>query len=731
MARIIRINDILDAVASYHPEADFDFIRKAYVYSAMVHRGQFRLSGRPYLSHPIEVAYILTQLKQGVPAIAAGLLHDSVEDTLATIDDIRENFGDEVTLLVDGLTKIAKIEFSTKKQAQAENFRKILLAMSEDIRIILIKLADRLHNMRTIEYLTTEKQQSVAQETLDIYAPLANRMGIFWLKSELEDLCLKALKPDIYHQIDDQMSARHKQHEKYIEEIGTAIKETLAKHGLQAEVIGRLKHIYSIYHKMEVQNVEFDQVYDIIAFRVIVDTVRACYEALGIINNMWTPIPGRMKDFIALPKANMYQSYHTTVIGLKGKHVEIQIRTWEMHMVAEEGIAAHWRYKDDGQIIEKDETAFAWLRQMLEWQRDTKDAGTFLESVKLDLFPEEVYVFTPKGDVKVLPRGSTPVDFAFSIHTEVGNHTTGAKINGKIVPLRYQLSSGDQVEILTSKKGHPSKDWLKFVKTPRSRQKIHRWVTQKEMERSKSLGREILEKGLRRYGRSLGKLEKAGEMDQIASRIGLNNGKQVFAQIGYGKISKDKVIGLLLPEEEIRRVKEGKKPSKSVLGRLITRKTRQEPAGVRIDGIDDIMVRFAKCCEPLPGDDIAGYITRGRGITVHRSDCPRIITADTERLIDVEWKEGFAESHPVRINIVCVDKPGLLASMSNAISNTGINISRAEARSSDDLKANCIFEFNVQSLNELRRVIKNVEKVKGVIHVERMRTTPYSSTGES
>jgi len=724
MPQIIRINDILNALASYNPHADFDLVRKAYVYSAKVHRGQYRLDGQPYLSHPLEVTYILTRLKQGPPALAAGLLHDTVEDTLTTLDDIRGEFDNEVTLLVDGLTKIAKIEFSTKKQAQAENFRKILLAMSEDIRIILIKLADRLHNMRTIGSLTPQRQTEIAQETMDIYAPLANRMGIFWMKAELEDLCMSILKPDIYHQIEARMGEKRKEYQRYIDTIGASIKEALKEHGVQVEVVGRLKHIYSIYHKMEIQNIEFDQVFDIIAFRVIVDSVRSCYEALGIINNMWTPVPGRMKDYIALPKANMYQSLHTTVIGPTGERVEIQIRTWEMNMVAEEGIAAHWRYKENGKIPEKDETAFAWLRQMIEWQRETTDADTFLESVKLDLFPEEVYVFTPKGDVKVLSRGATPIDFAYSIHTEVGHHTGGAKVNGKIVPLRYQLKSGDRVEIISSTKNHPSKDWIKFVKTPRARQKIQHWIAQKELERSISLGREILERDFRRFKRSLHKLDREGHIDRVAAKLGVRNSEQVFAQVGYGKISKDKVIAAIIPEEEIKLAREKTKVSEGVPDKIVKRAAKTESAGVRIGGEDDVMVRFAKCCYPLPGDSIVGFITRGRGITIHRSNCPKIVAADTERRIDVEWQEGFAQRRPVRINVVCVDKPGLLAAITNSISTTDVNITRADVRTTSDLKAHCTFEFNVENLEHLQKVIKNIEKVKGVIHVDRIKTGP-------
>ena len=496
---MLRFNDILERVLSYNPNADVDLLRKAYVFSAKVHLGQVRLSGEPYLIHPMEVTGILTQLKLDVASVATGLLHDTVEDTLAALEEIRENFGDEIAQMVDGLTKISRIPIRSSEENQAENFRKMILAMVKDIRVILIKLADRLHNMRTLKYHTPEKQVEIAQETLDIYAPLAHRLGIDWIRLELEDLAFQYLRPDLYEEIQRKIARREKERTSYIDEVKRTLMKKLYENHIQGEVSGRIKQSYSIYRKMRDQKLDLDEVYDITAFRVVVNTIKECYDVLGVIHSVWKPIPGKFKDYIGLPKENMYQSLHTTVIGPHGQRIEMQIRTHDMHRIAEEGIAAHWKYKE-GKLEEADDKRFTWLRQLLEWQRDLKDDVEFIESVKVDLFPNEVYVFTPKGTVKQFPFGATPVDFAYSIHSDVGNHCVGARINGKIVPLRYELRSGDTVEIITSPKQKPSKDWLKNVKTSRAKTKIRQWFAAEEREKSIVLGKEILEKELRKHG---------------------------------------------------------------------------------------------------------------------------------------------------------------------------------------------------------------------------------------
>ena len=511
---MLRFNDVLERLTSYQPNADIELLKKAYVFSAKVHLGQVRLSGEPYLNHPLEVAGILTQLKLDVASVATGLLHDTVEDTLTTPKEIQENFGEEIAQLVDGLTKISRMSLRSSEEHQAENFRKMILAMVKDIRVILIKLADRLHNMRTLQYQSPEKQMEIAQETLDIYAPLAHRLGIEWLKSELEDLAFQYLHPEIYDEIRRKIAKKEKERARYIDEVKRTLMKKLYENHIEGEVTGRLKQIYSIYLKMKEQNIDFDQVYDITAFRVIVNSIKACYDVLGIIHSIWKPIPGKFKDYIGLPKDNMYQSLHTTVIGPYGERIEIQIRTHEMHKIAEEGIAAHWKYKEGKLVEEAEDKRFTWLRQLLEWQRDLKDNQEFIESLKVDLFPNEVYIFTPKGEVRQFPIGSTPVDFAYSIHSDIGNHCVGAKVNGKIVPLRYELRSGDTIEILTSPNQKPSKDWLKLVKTSRAKTKIRQWFTVEEREKSINLGKDILEKELRKYDLQQTKLIKSGELSQ-------------------------------------------------------------------------------------------------------------------------------------------------------------------------------------------------------------------------
>ncbi|HZH03189.1 MAG TPA: bifunctional (p)ppGpp synthetase/guanosine-3',5'-bis(diphosphate) 3'-pyrophosphohydrolase, partial [Myxococcaceae bacterium] len=546
---MIRLNDILQKVAAYHPDPDLDILKKAYVYSAKVHQGQLRSSGEPYLVHPLEVAGILSQLKLDEASIVTGLLHDTIEDTLATFEELTELFGSEVAQLVDGVTKLSKFSASaslSQEEKQAENFRKMIIAMARDIRVILVKLADRTHNMRTLEYMKEEKQVRIAQETLDIYAPLANRLGISWIKSELEDLSLRYLKPQEYADLQSKVGRRKKEREKYVDDVVKLIESKLKERNLQGQVQGRFKHLYSIYKKMKSQGIDFDQIHDIIAFRILMPTVPSCYEALGLIHQLWKPVPGRFKDFIAIPKPNMYQSLHTTVIGPLGERVEVQIRTEEMHKIAEEGIAAHWAYKE-GKVISKDDEKFAWLRQLMEWQQDLKDPKEFLETVKVDLFTDEVFVFTPKGDVRSLPRGATPVDFAYAIHSDVGSRCVGAKVNGKIVPLRYKLKNGDTVEVLTSPQAHPSKDWLTFVKTSRAQQRIRAYIKEQQREKSLQLGRELTEREFRRASLNLNKMIKGGDLTTLVQEMGFRTEDDLLVAVGYGKVDPHQLVQKLTP----------------------------------------------------------------------------------------------------------------------------------------------------------------------------------------
>ncbi|HXX34036.1 MAG TPA: bifunctional (p)ppGpp synthetase/guanosine-3',5'-bis(diphosphate) 3'-pyrophosphohydrolase [Thermodesulfobacteriota bacterium] len=716
---MLRFNDILERLTSYHPNANIELLKKAYVFSAKVHLGQVRLSGEPYLNHPLEVAGILTQLKLDVASVATGLLHDTVEDTLTTPKEIQENFGEEIAQLVDGLTKISLISLRSSEEHQAENFRKMILAMVKDIRVILIKLADRLHNMRTLQYQPPEKQVEIAQETLDIYAPLAHRLGIDWIKSELEGLAFQYLHPEIYEEIRRKIAKREKERIRYIEELKRTLMKKLYENHIDGEVTGRLKQIYSIYLKMKDQNIDFDQVYDITAFRVIVDSFKACYDVLGIIHSIWKPIPGKFKDYIGLPKENMYQSLHTTVIGPYGERIEIQIRTHEMHKIAEEGIAAHWKYKEGKVVEEAEDKRFTWLRQLLEWQRDLKDNQEFIENLKVDLFPNEVYIFTPKGEVKQFPIGSTPIDFAYSIHSDVGNHCVGAKVNSKIVPLRYELRSGDTVEINTSPNQKPSKDWLKLVKTPRAKTKIRQWFTVEEREKSITLGKEILEKEFRKYDLQQAKLIKSGELAKVSNEFSFQGVEDLIAAVGYGKVTANQIIGKILPQEKLEQQKEELEEGR--FKHLIQKITRAPKDALLIRGIDNVMVRYAGCCNPVPGDKVVGFITRGRGVTIHTADCQNALDDDPHRKVDVEWDSKKEYIYPVRIRIYSDDKKGLLAEISNSISSNEANIKNARVDTTEDRNAVSTFEVEIRDLNHLNKVIKALGKIKGVHQVERMR----------
>ncbi|MFI5315956.1 MAG: RelA/SpoT family protein [Myxococcota bacterium] len=711
-----RINEIVEQVQANAPDADISLLERAYVYSAKVHQGQMRLSGEPYLTHPLAVAEILAAMRLDHVTVAAGLLHDTVEDTFATDADIRNQFGEEVGELVAGLTKLSKIEFQSREEAQAENFRKMLIAMSKDIRIILIKLADRLHNIRTLEYMNEDSRRRVARETLDIYAPLAHRLGIYWMKEELEDRAFRVLHPDVYAQIEERIAGTKKERERYIVDVRTRLQTELNARGLHCEVTGRLKEAYSLYKKMQQQNVSIDQIYDLIAFRVIVDgTTTTCYETLGIVHGLWKPVQGRFKDYIAMPKPNGYQSIHTTVIGPFGERMEVQIRTQEMHRVAELGIAAHWKYKGDGSTRANDEQKFAWLRQLLEWQQQLKDPNEFLETVRVDLFSDEVYVFTPKGDVQALPAGATPIDFAYAVHSEVGTHCAGAKINGQLVPLRHTLANGDTIEIVTSPHQRPRQEWLDFVVTGRARSRIRHFLKLEQVERARDLGRDLLHRELHKRGLSFDKLSKSGELKNAAKELAVRDLDGLLQALAYGKLDARavarKIAGVGEDEPE---------PKPSLLRRVLSvgRSTGQ----VRVSGMENVLVRFAKCCAPVPGDSVEGFITRGRGVTVHASDCPKIFHLDPERRVPVTWDDAPGELVRVKVRVVSEDRQGLLAAVTNKISAEGVNIDSAQIHTSDDKRAIQVFELSVKNRKHLEGVLRQIAKIRGVVTVERVRT---------
>ncbi len=716
---VTTIDQLLERVQSYQSDADLGMVRKAYEFSAKAHEGQIRRSGEPYVKHPIAVAGVLTSLKTDVTAIVAGLLHDTLEDTVATAGELEREFGKDVVHLVDGVTKIGKITFKSSEEKQAENFRKMVLSMADDIRVVIIKLADRLHNMRTLEHLSEGKRLEIAQETLEIYAPLANRIGVGWVKNELEDLCLKHLKPDVYEMLRVRVAKRDEDRQQYIQEVRELVEKALGEHGLSGAVYGRPKHLYGVYQKMNKQSISFEEVYDLTALRIITDTKMNCYALLGVIHSLWRPLPGRFKDYIAIPKSNLYQSLHTTVVGPKGEHVEFQIRTEEMHRVAEYGIAAHWKYKEQGRVQDKDSKAFGWLRQFIEWQSDLPDNRQFMDSVKLELFHDVVYVFTPKGTVKELPKDSTPVDFAYAIHTEVGDHCVGAKVNGKIVPLKYELESGDTIEILTSPNQTPHKDWLKFVRTSRAKTKIKHWIKAEEQKRSLEIGRRLLETEFRRHGLAPAQVLKSSELVEVAKQEGYETTDELTIAIGFGHIATAQVVNrLITPASEATPVLHEPSTSQKVLS------SRDGEQGVQVKGGRDLLMQLSRCCNPVPGDRILGYITRGRGLTIHSVDCPNLeaLDYDRARLVEVEWDTAAPSLHAVKIAVIAEDRTGVLANVSSAIAECKANISRAEIITREDRKAELDFIVEVADTAHLNRVLKTIERIDGVITTRRIRS---------
>ena len=714
-----RFEDILERVHEYNPAVDDDLLRRAYVFSAREHRNQVRRSGEPYLIHPLEVAYILAGFRLDASSIVAGLLHDVVEDTLTSIEAVGEFFGKDVAHIVAGVTKISKLEFQSPEQAEAENLRKMILAMVDDVRVILVKLADRLHNMRTLRHLEDEKRRRISQETRDIYAPIANRLGMGRIKSELEDLAFRYLEPESYAALQAELESRRQISDEFIEEIRQRLSAALDEAGVRAEITGRIKAGYSIHRKMRVQKIGVDQVYDYVAFRILVDTVKDCYGALGTVHSIWRPVPGRIKDYIAMPKPNMYQSLHTSVMTGKGQPFEIQIRTHEMHLISEEGIAAHWQYKEGEGLSEKDAEKMAWVRQILDWQKDLKDPRDFLEMVKIDLFPEEVYTFTPQGKVLSFRAGATPVDFAYAIHTEVGHQCSGAKVNGKIVPLRYELRNGDIVEILTQTGRHPSRDWLKFVKTSRARSKIRAWLNANERDRSTALGRELTEKEFRKYRRTLKEFDDEGKLEPALSKLGYAALDDFFAAVGYGKVTPSSLLQTLMPEEELQ------PKSEWPVTRAVRRALGRGHRGVKVRGMDDMMVRLAECCNPVRGESIVGYITRGKGVSVHSTRCPNVtqLMFDPARRIDVEWSTGSdGDLFDVKLVLDVEDRQGLLAKIVAVVAEEKTNIKNVEANTSETSDAQIMMIIAVADNRQMNRVIGRIRRIKGVRDVQRRRS---------
>ncbi len=716
---MIRINDILDKVYENNHRADLDIIDRAYVYSARVHDGQVRLSGEPYLSHPLEVAGILADMRLDAISVAAGLLHDVIEDTHASEEEIKEIFGPEVSHIVSGVTKLSVLPFDSSQAREAESIRKMLLAMADDIRVILIKLADRLHNMRTLQYhKSPEKQKKIAQETLDIYSPIAARLGIYWIKNELENISFKYIEAEEHEEIERQIAKKKEEREQYVETVKNYIKRTMDENNLKCDILGRFKNAYSIHQKMISQNLAFEEIYDLIAFRIILDTIPQCYEALGLVHGLWKPIAKKIKDYIAMPKSNMYQSLHTTVIGPFGERMEIQIRTKEMDRVANSGIAAHWSYKEGKQADEKAVETYAWVKNLVENQENIQDPNEFLENVRIDLFPDEIYVFTPQGEIKSLPKGATPVDFAYMIHTEVGNQCTGAKVNGRMVPLRYELQTGQIVEVTTSKTHHPSKDWLNYVKTVKARSKIRQWIKTQEKERSLSLGREMCEKAFKKFKLNFTAILKTEEMSEVVAHFGFKSGDDLIASVGYGRITPLQIVRKFQSKDESKK-DQGERPS--IITKLVGRvRKRRSNEGIVVKGVDDILVRFGRCCQPVPGDPITGYITRGHGVTVHRTNCVNALKMNPERQIEVAWDVETADTYPAQIQISANDRMGLLADVTAKIAQSGANILTVNTEREENKTVGIRLTLAVSSIDQLTRLLVTLRKIKQVIEVKRM-----------
>jgi GTP pyrophosphokinase len=714
---MIRFENILEKVRAYQPDGDLELLRRAYVFSAREHRGQLRKSGEPYLVHPLEVANILAELQLDVVCVACGLLHDVVEDTLTSTETVQEFFGKEVAHIIEGLTKISKMQFSSAEEHQAENFRKMLMAMVDDLRIILVKLADRLHNMRTLQHLSEDRRIHIANETLEIYAPLAGRLGIGRIKDELEELCLRNLEPKAYGVLAARVEAKRKWTEEFIAEIKATLEKNLEENGIEAEITGRTKSIYSIHQKMKRQQIELEQVYDFIALRVLTDSIKNCYGTLGIIHNTWRPVPGRIKDFIAMPRPNGYRSLHTSVITDAGVPFEVQIRTPEMHRVAEQGIAAHWKYKEGRPLGEDDVQNFAWLRQIIDWQREVKDPHEFLNNLKVDLYPEDVFCFTPKGDVKSFPRGATPVDFAYAIHTDIGHGCVGARVNGLMVPLRFKLKNGDIVEILTSRGHRPSRDWLSFVVTSRARDKIRIFLNASERQRSVEIGRKLMEKESARFDLTLKQTVEGERAPDALKEYGYSKLDDLYAAIGYGKVSPRKVLARLVPAERL----QAKTGPGASLARAVRRVLKGSDDKIKVNGMDDLLVYRAKCCNPIPGESIIGYITRGKGVSVHSVNCPNLLNlmVDPERRVEVSWQGEKDARYDITLSVNVEDRKGILADITSIIADMNTDIRTIEAKTFEDKKGAIDVTVSISNVKELDRITRSIRSVDGVLDVAR------------
>ncbi len=711
----LRFIALIEKVRQNRATDDLDLLRRAYDLAAEQHQNQVRESGEPYLSHPLEVAHVLADMRLDVTALCAALLHDVVEDTKVPLEQIRQQFGPEVARLVEGTTKISRLDLLAPEARQAENVRKMLLAMVNDVRVVLVKLADRLHNMRTLGYLPAERQQRIARETLEIYAPIAHRLGMGIIRGELEDLAFSYLEPDSYLELQKRVESKRKHYEKFLHEVQNVIREKLVANSIPAEVDGRIKRLYSIHQKSQRQQRTLDQIYDLLAIRVITDTVKNCYAALGVIHQIWRPVPGRFKDYIAMPRPNLYQSLHTTVINA-GQPFEVQIRTQEMHRLAEQGVAAHWKYKDGKGVSEADDQRIVWMRQLIEWVQEMQEPSEFLSTLRVDLYPEEVYTFTPKGRVVVLPRGATAVDFAYAIHTEVGHQCVGARVNGQIVPLRHPLANGDVVEILTQKAHGPSRDWLNFVRTSRARSKIRQWINFQERRQATDVGRRLLEKEARQFGVSLKKISEENLL-RVAGEYGCAQIEDLYAALGYGKWSARQVVAKATGQPLVEKPEEKQPKLVSTVKRML----HIHDATIRVRGEDDLLVYRARCCNPIPGDEIVGYVTRGRGVAVHTTACPNVqnLLYEAERRIAVDWTSSPGATFPVQLRLLTEDRPGMLANVTAAISEAGANIRSLET-AGENLRARIDVSIDIADRKQLDRILANIKKIPGIFDVERV-----------